>query len=120
MKKPQDEYTVANYTVGFVASVALTLFAYWLVVNHKFTGNTMLLVIAGLALAQFLVQIIHFLHIGKEAKPRWKLIVFSFMSLVVLIIVFGSLWIMTNLNYHHVDPVKSSDAYIIHDEEIKR
>ena len=40
-----------------------------------------------------------FLHLGKETKPRWKLYVFGFMVSVVLIIVFGSIWIMNNLNY---------------------
>jgi heme/copper-type cytochrome/quinol oxidase subunit 4 len=40
-----------------------------------------------------------FLHLGNEAKPRLKLLVFGFMALVVMILVFGSLWIMYSLNY---------------------
>jgi cytochrome o ubiquinol oxidase subunit IV len=42
---------------------------------------------------------VFFLHLGRETRPRWKLAVFLFMLGVILILVFGSLWIMTNLNY---------------------
>lgn len=52
-----------------------------------------------LALAQFFAQLYYFLHLGRETKPRWKLLVLCFMILVVLIIVVGSIWIMYNLNY---------------------
>jgi len=57
-------------------------------------------VVAGLAVTQALVQLIFFMDLGGEAKPRWRLGVLIFMVGVVLIVVFGSLWIMTNLNYH--------------------
>ena len=51
-------------------------------------------------LAQFFTQLLFFLHLGRETKPRWKLLVFLFMTMIVAILVFGSLWIMYNLNYH--------------------
>jgi heme/copper-type cytochrome/quinol oxidase subunit 4 len=60
-----------------------------------------------------------FLHLGQEAKPRYQLIAFNFMVLVVLVVVFGSIWIMQNLDYHHDDTMKSSDTYIIKDEGIE-
>ena len=60
---------------------------------------------AVLALLQFTVQMIYFLHLGHESRPRWKLGVFGMMLVVVLIIVFGSLWIMNSLNYRmHTNP----------------
>jgi cytochrome o ubiquinol oxidase operon protein cyoD len=92
--------TLKTYVTGYLLSVALTLSAYLLVVNHAFskTDVTAALIVF-LALAQFLAQLLLFLHLGKETKPRWKLFVFSFMVTVVLILVFGSIWIMNNLNY---------------------
>lgn len=120
MKNHEGEYTLRAYTTGFVLSVAITLAAYFSVVNHKFTGNALLYWIAWLALIQFFVQMIFFLHLGRENRPRWKLVVFWFMTLVVGILVVGSLWIMTNLNYHHADHTKSSDQFIIHDEGIEQ
>ncbi len=92
--------TLRSYIVGFVSSVVLTLIAYLLVISHRYTDrSTIVAAIIGLALVQFIVQIVFFLHLGKETKPRWKLFVFLFMVMVVLILVFGSLWIMNNLNY---------------------
>jgi heme/copper-type cytochrome/quinol oxidase subunit 4 len=46
------------------------------------------------------VQLIFFVHLDQERKPRWNLMVLLFAVLVVVIICFGSLWIMKNLNYH--------------------
>jgi cytochrome o ubiquinol oxidase operon protein cyoD len=92
--------TFKSYVRGYVASLCLTLTAYLLVAHHALSTKWMLVaLVIGLALTQFLVQLVFFLHLGKETKPRWKLVVFLFMIMVVCILVFGSLWIMNNLNY---------------------
>lgn len=114
--KKSSEYTLQAYLTGFILCLGLTLIAYWSVVNHKFSGTALLYWIGWLALIQFFVQMIFFLHLGRETKPRWKFVSFWFMTLVVSILVFGSLWIMTNLQYHHTDHLKSSDGFIIQDE----
>jgi cytochrome o ubiquinol oxidase subunit IV len=99
--RDQERGSFRAYVVGFVSSLVLTISAYLLVVNHQSgTGtNGVLAAIVGLALVQFGVQLWFFLHLGQETKPRWKLLVLAFMIMVVLIMVFGSLWIMDNLNY---------------------
>jgi cytochrome o ubiquinol oxidase subunit IV len=56
-------------------------------------------VLATLAVVQFVVQMVYFLHVGSERKPRWKAMVMWLMLVVVLILVVGSVWIMNNLNY---------------------
>jgi len=94
-----DRGTPRMYVSGFVASIVLTLTAYLLVVHHALSRRILIAAVVALALTQFLVQVVFFLHLGRETKPRWKLAVFLFMTMVVLILVFGSLWIMTNLNY---------------------
>jgi cytochrome o ubiquinol oxidase operon protein cyoD len=96
--------TVATYTIGFVFSVVLTITAYVLMVQHTLSRKLLITEVAGLAIAQFLVQLLFFLHLGSETKPRWKLLVFCFMLMVVGIMVGGSLWIMYNLNYHMMSP----------------
>jgi cytochrome o ubiquinol oxidase operon protein cyoD len=92
--------TLKSYVIGFIFSIYLTVTAYLLVVDHTLSGWALMLLIASLALAQFLVQLLFFLHLGRETKPRWKLLVFIFMIVIVVILVGGSLWIMANLNYH--------------------
>lgn len=88
-----------SYVTGYILSLICTLTAYLLVIHFSLSKWVLIYVLAGLAIIQFLVQMKLFLHLGIEAKPKLKLIVFGFMILVVLILVFGSLWIMYNLNY---------------------
>jgi cytochrome o ubiquinol oxidase operon protein cyoD len=91
--------TIRSYVIGYVASIILTLTAYLVVTRHLSLKWVMVAIVIGIAMLQFVTQMIFFLHLGREGKPRWKLFVFFFMLLVVSILVFGSLWIMNNLNY---------------------
>lgn len=111
--------TILSYTLGFILSLALTLAAYFTFTNRSLPDPLLVSVIVGLAIAQLLVQLIFFLHLGKESRPRWNLLVFLFMMLVLIIIVFGSLWIMNNLDYNMMSP-KETDEYIMKDEGIQR
>lgn len=97
---------VATYVTGFLFSLYLSIFAYVIVVRKVWSPGTLLWVIAGLAVIQFIVQAVCFLHLGVERKPRWKLGVFVSMITIVLILVVGSIWIMDNLNYHMMTPAE--------------
>lgn len=99
-----DHGNLRLYVTGFVLSISLTLAAYLMVVNQTLSKWQLVFAIATLAFIQFLVQLVFFLHLGRELKPRWKLGVFLFMVLIVLIVVIGSLWIMDNLNYRMMSP----------------
>jgi cytochrome o ubiquinol oxidase operon protein cyoD len=100
MEQENSNTLLTSYVIGFVLSIILTFLAYVLVVNHILEGALLVAVIVGLAVIQLFVQLFFFLHLGKESKPRWNLIVFAFALSVVVIIVFGSLWIMNNLDYN--------------------
>lgn len=97
---------LSSYTVGFILSVGLTLGAYVIVDTHTMSGHMVyehhrvVMAIMTFALLQLLVQVVFFLHLGTEKKPRWNSVAFLFMLLTVLIIDIGSLWIMDNLNRH--------------------
>lgn len=114
--------SLAGYTVGFVLSIVLTLAAYAVVTYHLHVPTAAPLwipvaLILGLAVVQLVVQLVCFLHLGKESKPRWNLMVFMFMLMILVILVFGSLWIMNNLNYHSMSPTDMNN-YIIRQEGI--
>jgi len=94
----RKEATFASYLTGFIYSVLITMSAYLLVSHQAVNGWTAIYVVLGLAVVQLAVQVVYFLHLGKEGRPRWNSIVFAFMVLVVLVFVIGSLWIMKNLN----------------------
>lgn len=95
--------TLASRIIGFVASLILTLIAFFIVVRPDFfhMGIRMsILALLILAVLQFIVQSICFLNIWGEKGPRWNLVIFvSTLSIVLIIIVF-SIWIMNHLNYN--------------------
>ena len=95
-----------SYIIGFIFSIILTMLAYLLVYVHismSHTGIThefIIPILLVLAVVQLFVQLIFFLHMGREKKPRMNLSVFiAFISLILLIAI-SSLWIMDHLNYN--------------------
>jgi cytochrome o ubiquinol oxidase operon protein cyoD len=111
--------SLRSYATGFGLSLALTLLAYVLVVNKVVDSRLALAAIISLAVTQLLVQLMFFLHLGRESRPHWNLIMVLFAVMVVVIVVFGSLWIMNNLNYNMMSP-EQTDAHILGDEGIKK
>jgi cytochrome o ubiquinol oxidase operon protein cyoD len=93
------ETSVKPVVTGFILSVLCTLGAYWIVAEQLLRPWLFLPVVAALGIVQTFVQLICFLHLGIEKKPRWNLLMFLFMLLVVVLVIGGSLWIITNLNY---------------------
>ena len=91
-----------HYLLGFLISIVLTLAAYFVAVNYFHWAAH--LTVALLGLFQAWLQLSLFLHLGREPKPRWNLVVFLFTLMVTLILVFGSVWIMENLNYNLMEP----------------
>lgn len=90
--------TLKSYVIGFLASILLTGLSFLLVITKAFSEQVLIHSIIGLAILQAVVQLLFFLHVGQEAKPRWETLVFYFMVMVLLIVVVGSLWIMFDLD----------------------
>lgn len=101
-----------KYTTGLATALTVTLVAFWVVVGHGVTGGWLQVVLIVLALVQLGVQLVFFLHLGEEAKPRWQLTAFIFAAIMLLVIVIGSLWIMNNLNYNMSMTPQQMDDYM--------
>lgn len=97
-KHDTERGTLASYTTGFVLSIIFTVWAYLSVIRHVFSAKLLVVWLLVLAVVQFVVQLLFFLHIGKESKPRWRRLTLVLMLVFVLIVVLGSIWIMYNLN----------------------
>jgi cytochrome o ubiquinol oxidase operon protein cyoD len=95
--------TLTAYTIGFILSIVLTLIPYFLVqrhVHHATLSRPLVIVMIALfAVTQLGVQLVCFLHLDKGSQRRWNILVLLFAAIVVVVLVFGSLWIMHNLNY---------------------
>lgn len=98
--KPTNTYSIVPAITGYVLALSLTLMAYFVVVNHWYDQFWTMVIIFTLAIAQLAVQLMFFLHFGKESRPRWNLTAFWFMMIFLIIIVAGSIWIMNSLNYN--------------------
>lgn len=113
-----------SYVSGFIISLILTLAAFGLVMQHLDSSNEalpqsiLIPTVIALAITQLIVQLVFFLHLGRESRPRFNLTAFLFMILVVVLLVGGSLWIMANLDYHGMHD-KNIENHIIHDEGIE-
>jgi cytochrome o ubiquinol oxidase operon protein cyoD len=111
--------SVFSYSIGFILSLFFTLVPYILVTRDVTDAWVVPIALAIFAVGQVFVQLLFFLHLGQEKKPRWKNMSFAFMLMVLVIFVFGSLWIMNNLDYHMKSP-SETNRYVQQEEGISR
>ena len=102
------------YSIGFILSLIFTIVAYHLVVAKVLSGEILLMTILVLAVAQLVVQLYFFLHLGSEQKPRWNLISLINTVGIIFLVVIGSIWIMNHLN-NNMTP-QQMNMKIIQDE----
>lgn len=100
LKETQSEWhgTLKGYLIGFSIALLLTLASFSLVITKALSGYALIYTIVVFALIQAIIQLLFFLHLGQEAKPRWESYTFYFMLVALLTIVIGSLWVMHDLN----------------------
>lgn len=82
--------------LGLVSSALLTAAAFALVIAHPFARPVLTACIGGLALIQIACQFYFFLHIDLKRSHRDDLQLVLFTGLVILLMVGGSMWIMSN------------------------
>ncbi len=92
----------ASFTTGFALSAALTLAAFGLVIYPLMSRAPTVAAVVGLAVAQIVVQMYYFLHLDRHSE-RWNFVALYFTLLIVVILIGGSVWIMTHLA-HNVMP----------------
>ncbi|GIO97781.1 cytochrome o ubiquinol oxidase subunit IV [Paenibacillus lautus] len=91
---PEGHGSFKSYTIGFICSIILTLIPITIVMNDWLEGtwNSVVLMIA--AVLQLMVQLLFFMHLREENKPRYNLISLVLSLVILLVIVAGSMWIM--------------------------
>jgi cytochrome o ubiquinol oxidase subunit IV len=86
------------YLWGFLLSVVLTGVPFWMVMAGGFDRWWTIAAVIGCAVAQILVHTVCFLHVNTRAEGGWQLMAYVFTGVLVLIVIAGSLWIMTHLH----------------------
>ncbi|MFD0986342.1 cytochrome o ubiquinol oxidase subunit IV [Methyloligella solikamskensis] len=94
-----NERSAAPYLFGLALALILTAVPFGVVYFDFLQNSTTLIVIAFFAVAQILVHLRFFLHIGFDSTPTENLVVMAFAIVLMCIMVGGSLWIMFDLDW---------------------
>lgn len=97
MSELNYQHEVRGYLTGFGLALLLTLVPFALIVWGGFGSVTTFVVLAGCALAQFVVQLRFFLHIDLRRQKREDLQLILFSILLLVIMAGGTIWIVGNL-----------------------
>jgi cytochrome o ubiquinol oxidase operon protein cyoD len=102
----------ASYLAGFILSIVLTVGMYVVAVGNLLTYRSAVITLLALACIQFVVQSIFFLHLSTKRSSRLRLVMLACTSVVVLILVSGSIWIMFTLNGRMMPSVDQMNQYM--------
>ncbi len=97
---------LASYTVGLTLALVLTIAAFSLTFAHTsaslsaLPSRLLIPSILVLAMAQLVIQLVFFLHLGQSKESQWNAFMFCFTFFAVLTVVIASVWIMDHLNYN--------------------
>jgi cytochrome o ubiquinol oxidase operon protein cyoD len=110
--------SVTPYVVGFVLSLVFTVIPYQLVANKILHGHDLLAAILGCAFVQLVIQVVFFLHLGREKKPHFNLFFLIGTISAVMFVVVASIWIMSHL-HHNMAGVDVTDK-VASDEAVRQ
>lgn len=104
-RKVEEHKELRSYIWGLILALALTLVPFGLVRRLALPHYWLLCAIGAFALVQIIVHLHFFLHIGLRQK-REILYLILFSTLLLFIMVAGSLWIMASLSVRMALPVQ--------------
>ena len=90
--------SLKGYLNGFVLSLVLTFASFGAVMSGRLPPGKALVAIVVLCVAQLIVQLVFFLHLGTSRGQRQNTAILFCCGLLLAIIVAGSLWVMHNAN----------------------
>jgi len=103
---PADiSHAVRGYLVGLALATLLTCVSFYIAQSTLVWQPSIPIALSVLALAQMGVHLVFFLHITSGPDSVNNVMALAFGLLIVMLLVFGSLWIMTHLD-HNVMPMQ--------------
>jgi cytochrome o ubiquinol oxidase operon protein cyoD len=91
---------VFGYLTGFALATLLTVVSFYIARSTLVWQPSIPIALSVLAIAQMGVHIVFFLHMTSGPDNVNNLLALAFGLLIVMLLVFGSLWIMTHLNHN--------------------
>jgi cytochrome o ubiquinol oxidase operon protein cyoD len=90
---------VIGYLIGFALATLLSVVSFYLTRSTLVWAPSIPIALSVLAIAQMGVHLVFFLHITSGPDNVNNVLALAFGLLIVMLLVFGSLWIMTHLNH---------------------
>jgi cytochrome o ubiquinol oxidase operon protein cyoD len=97
---PDVARAVGSYLLGFALAAALTLVSFYIARSTLVWQPSIPIALSVLAIAQMGVHLVFFLHLTSGPDNLNNILALAFGLLIVMLLVFGSLWIMTHLNHN--------------------
>jgi len=91
---------ILAYVIGLLLAATLTAASFWAVGTHLIYGPGIPIAIVTLAIAQMGIHLVFFLHITTAPDNTNNVLALAFGILIVCLVIFGSLWIISNLNHN--------------------
>ena len=98
-------HAIGGYLVGLALATLLTCVSFYIAQSTLVWQPSIPIALSVLALAQMGVHLVFFLHITSGPDSVNNVMALAFGLLIVVLLVFGSLWIMTHLD-HNVMPME--------------
>ena len=88
-----------DYLVGLAFAIPLTAIPFWIVIDDVFRDRHVgAVVILIFAVVQIMIHMVYFLHMSPKSEGGWSIMALIFTSVLVVIALTGSLWIMVHLD----------------------
>ena len=98
---PQDiPHAIRGYLVGLALATLLTCVSFYIARSTLVWEPSIPIALSVLAIAQMGVHLIFFLHLTSGPDNVNNVMALAFGLLIVMLLVFGSLWIMTHLSHN--------------------
>ena len=97
---PTAASAVRSYLIGLILATLLSGVSFYLARSTLVWAPSIPIALTVLAIAQMGVHLVFFLHITAGSESVNNLMALAFGLLIVMLLVFGSLWIMTHLNHN--------------------
>ncbi len=101
--------------IGTVLSLVLTLASFGVAMAHLVAPGAALALIVVLCIAQLVVQLFYFLHLGAARDQRSNTAIFVCTAFLIAVIVGLSLWVIHNANVNMMPTHLSADRAMAHD-----
>lgn len=91
---------IRGYLIGLVLAVGLSAVSFYIARSTLVWAPSIPIALSVLAVAQMGVHLVFFLHITTGKDSINNVLALAFGVLIVMLLVFGSIWIMSNLNHN--------------------